>query len=85
MTKNKDITLTMIHNPSHLESQNSIGMGKTKAKQDDYGKGTWRKVLNIQGHGDAAFSGQGVAYESLTMSRLPKFSCGGSIHFITNN
>lgn len=38
---NKDVnhnktTLTMIHNPSHLESQNAIGMGKTRAKLDDY-------------------------------------------------
>jgi len=28
-------TLTLIHNPSHLESQNAIGMGKTRAKLDD--------------------------------------------------
>ena len=53
--KNNPITLTMIHNPSHLESQNAISMGKTKAKQEDFGN--WRKVLNIQGHGDAAFTG----------------------------
>ena len=31
-TRNKDITLTMVHNPSHLESQNAVSMGKTKAK-----------------------------------------------------
>jgi 2-oxoglutarate dehydrogenase complex dehydrogenase (E1) component-like enzyme len=30
--RNKDVTLTMIHNPSHLESQNAISMGKTRAK-----------------------------------------------------
>jgi len=30
--KTKKMTLTMIHNPSHLESQNAIGMGKTRAK-----------------------------------------------------
>ena len=29
------VTMTMIHNPSHLESQNAIGMGKTRAKADD--------------------------------------------------
>ena len=48
---------------------------------DDVGK----TVLNIQAHGDAAFCGQGVAYESLTMSKLPKFTIGGTIHIITNN
>ena len=31
-------------------------MGKTKAKQDDLG-GNKRKVMNIQAHGDAAFTG----------------------------
>ena len=44
-----------------------------------------KSVLNIQMHGDAAFSGQGSAYESLTLCNLPKFSVGGSIHVITNN
>ena len=29
------VTLTMIHNPSHLESQNAISMGKARAKADD--------------------------------------------------
>ena len=53
----------MVNNPSHLETQNSISMGKTKAKQDDYGN--INSVLNIQGHGDAAFAGQGVAFEAL--------------------
>lgn len=45
-TKNNDVTLTMIHNPSHLESQNAISMGKAKAKIDDFG-GNQKKVLNI--------------------------------------
>jgi len=42
-------------------------------------------VLNIQGHGDAAFTGQGAAYEALTLCKLPKFTTNGTIHFITNN
>ena len=29
------VTFTMVHNPSHLESQNAVGMGKTRAKADD--------------------------------------------------
>jgi 2-oxoglutarate dehydrogenase complex dehydrogenase (E1) component-like enzyme len=43
------------------------------------------RVLNIQAHGDAAFPGQGASYEALTLSKLPKFTCDGSIHIITNN
>jgi 2-oxoglutarate dehydrogenase complex dehydrogenase (E1) component-like enzyme len=31
-TNNREVTLTMIHNPSHLESQNAITMGKARAK-----------------------------------------------------
>lgn len=86
---NKDVnhsktTLTMIHNPSHLESQNAIGMGKTRAKLDDYNS-EGKRVMNIQCHGDAAFPGQGASYEALTLSKLPKFTCDGSIHLITNN
>lgn len=57
-------------------------MGKTRAKLDDDSD---TRVLNIQAHGDAAFCGQGAAYESLTMCNLPSFSIGGSIHIITNN
>jgi len=43
----KKVTLTMVHNPSHLESQNAISMGKTRAKYDDLGAGTKRAVMNI--------------------------------------
>ena len=39
-------TLTMVHNPSHLESQNSIGMGKTRAKLDDFNSDK-KRVMNI--------------------------------------
>ena len=58
-------------------------MGKTKAKQDDFENP--RAVMNIQCHGDAAFAGQGAAYEGLNLSKLPKFGCSGSLHIITNN
>nr|XP_048692558.1 2-oxoadipate dehydrogenase complex component E1 isoform X3 [Caretta caretta] len=36
-------------------------------------------------HGDAAFSGQGIVPETLTLSNLPHFRVGGSIHLIVNN
>lgn len=45
-TKSRKVTMTMIHNPSHLESQNAISMGKTRAKMDDFG-GQERSVMNI--------------------------------------
>ena len=36
-------------------------------------------------HGDAAFSGQGVVYESIQMSALYGYRTGGTIHVIANN
>lgn len=84
-SSNKKVTLSMIHNPSHLESKNSITMGKARAKIDDFGKDGFSRVLNIQAHGDAAFAAQGSVYESLSLSKLPNFDCGGTIHLITNN
>ena len=72
--------MSTVHNPSHLETQNAIAMGKARAKLDD-----GQSALSIQVHGDAAFSGQGCVYEALSLQKLPKFSCGGSIHIITNN
>ena len=58
-------------------------MGKTKAKQDDTQDTS--KTFNVQLHGDAAFAGQGIVYESFTLSRVPYFTIDGSIHIICNN
>jgi probable 2-oxoglutarate dehydrogenase E1 component DHKTD1 len=43
------------------------------------------RVLCVQLHGDAAFSGQGIVAETLTLSGLPHYGCGGTIHLIVNN
>jgi len=36
-------------------------------------------------HGDAAFAGQGIVYETMQMSQLDNYEIGGTIHFIVNN
>ncbi|KAA0177736.1 hypothetical protein FNF27_00908 [Cafeteria roenbergensis] len=36
-------------------------------------------------HGDGAFSGQGVVWESLAMATLPGFNVGGTVHVVVNN
>ena len=36
-------------------------------------------------HGDAAFAGQGVVYESMQLANLPNYSTGGTLHVIVNN
>ena len=68
-------------------------MGKARAKQMDlYDSQTegsecslGDRVLCVQLHGDAAFTGQGVVMESLGLSNLPHFTSGGSIHVVVNN
>ncbi|CAD8055653.1 unnamed protein product [Paramecium sonneborni] len=80
---NKDLTITVVHNPSHLEAANPVSQGKAKAKQDDYRN--INQVLNLQLHGDAAFAGQGIVYESMLLSGLDNYSNGGTVHIIQNN
>jgi len=49
------IHVSLLENPSHLEVVNPVILGKTRAKQDSLSRD---KVLAINIHGDAAFSGQ---------------------------
>lgn len=81
----KAVHLSMGFNPSHLEFINPVVMGMTRAKQRQRGDSSREAVLSILMHGDAAFAGQGVVYESLQAARLEGYSVGGSIHIISNN
>ncbi len=83
--KGRPVHLTMGFNPSHLEFINPVVMGMTRAKQKQRGDSTRSKVLSVLMHGDAAFAGQGVVYESIQASRLEAYSVGGTIHIISNN
>ena len=42
-------------------------------------------VMSILLHGDAAFAGQGVVYETFHLSDLPDYTTHGTIHIIANN
>jgi 2-oxoglutarate dehydrogenase E1 component len=77
--------LTLVPNPSHLEAVNPVTVGKSRARQDCYGKGGTGRVLPVLIHGDAAFAGQGVVAETLNMSQLEGYSTGGTIHLVLNN
>ena len=44
-----------------------------------------RNVVPILLHGDAAFAGQGVVYETMQLANVPDFDVGGTIHVIVNN
>lgn len=79
------IRMSILANPSHLESVNPVVNGKVRAYQDfekDFDK---EKVLGVLVHGDAAVAGQGVVYESLQFQDLRGYACGGIIHIVINN
>ena len=80
------VHLSLQPNPSHLEAVDPVVVGKVRARQDMAGdtKGR-RSVLGILLHGDAAFAGQGLVYETLAMSQLVGYRTGGTIHIVTNN
>jgi 2-oxoglutarate dehydrogenase E1 component len=41
--------------------------------------------MSILLHGDAAFAGQGVVYETFHLSDLPNYTTKGTIHIVVNN
>lgn len=82
---NKNIRLAVVANPSHLEAVDPIVQGKTRAEQFYRGDGEGKKVMSILLHGDAAFSGQGVVFETMHLSSLPDYTTHGTIHIVANN
>ncbi|XP_066940609.1 2-oxoglutarate dehydrogenase complex component E1 isoform X8 [Macrobrachium rosenbergii] len=82
---NKNIRLAIVANPSHLEACNPVVQGKTRAEQFYHGDSEGNKVLSILLHGDAAFSGQGIVYETFHLSELPQYTTHGTVHIVVNN
>ncbi|NP_001084395.1 probable 2-oxoglutarate dehydrogenase E1 component DHKTD1, mitochondrial [Xenopus laevis] len=90
----RPLHVTMLPNPSHLEAINPVAVGKTRARQQSLSDGDYStessaqpgdKVVCLQVHGDASISGQGIVTETFTLSNLPHYRIGGSIHLIVNN
>eukprot|EP00612_Vaucheria_litorea_P005795 CAMPEP_0171464818 /NCGR_PEP_ID=MMETSP0945-20130129/8029_1 /TAXON_ID=109269 /ORGANISM="Vaucheria litorea, Strain CCMP2940" /LENGTH=956 /DNA_ID=CAMNT_0011992071 /DNA_START=277 /DNA_END=3147 /DNA_ORIENTATION=+ len=81
------VHLSLVANPSHLEAVDPVVCGKTRATQFYSGNTTESKLksMAVLLHGDAAFAGQGVVYETMQMMRVSDFSIGGTIHVIVNN
>jgi 2-oxoglutarate dehydrogenase E1 component len=80
------VHMSLTPNPSHLETVNPVVLGKVRAQQairDDLDNKA--QVLPVLIHGDAAFAGQGVVWESLSLSGVNGYDTGGCIHFIINN
>ncbi len=79
------IQTSVAANPSHLEAVDPVVEGIARAKQKRVTSEHPFPVLPILLHGDAAFAGQGVVYETLQMSQLPGYKTGGTIHLVVNN
>ena len=87
------VHMSLLPNPSHLETVDAVVLGKVRAQQryrddigDDVGAGAKHKqVLPILIHGDAAFAGQGIVWECFGLSGVRGYNTGGAIHFIVNN
>jgi 2-oxoglutarate dehydrogenase E1 component len=82
----KKVHLSLTANPSHLEAEDGVVLGKARAKQYQLGDTAERiAVLPLLLHGDAAFAGQGVVAECFAMSGTKGFKTGGTIHVVINN
>lgn len=82
---NKNVRLAIVANPSHLEACDPVVQGKTRAEQFYRGDGEGKRVMSILIHGDAAFCGQGVVFETMHLSELPDYTTHGTIHLVVNN
>ncbi len=87
------VHMSLVPNPSHLETVDPIVLGKVRAQQvfrddigrDAEGKMKHKQVLPVLIHGDAAFAGQGIVWECFGFSGVRGYNTGGCIHFIINN
>ncbi|MCG1009141.1 2-oxoglutarate dehydrogenase E1 component [Salinicoccus sp. ID82-1] len=82
--------ISLANNPSHLEVVGPIVLGKTRAQQETtdhagHPDQDFNKAIAAIVHGDAAFPGQGIVYETLNLGKLNGYSVGGSVHIIANN
>lgn len=84
-TSGGSVHLVLAFNPSHLEIIAPVVEGAVRARQERNNDLQGDKIIPIQIHGDAAFSGQGVVMETLQMSQSRGYSTKGTVHIIINN
>ncbi|KAH1557722.1 2-oxoglutarate dehydrogenase E1 component [Aspergillus fumigatus] len=82
----KRVQLSLVANPSHLEAEDPVVLGKTRSiLHYNNDEKDFNSAMGVLLHGDAAFAGQGVVYETMGFHSLPAYSTGGTIHIIVNN
>ena len=80
------VQLSLVANPSHLEAEDPVVLGKTRAIQHyNHDEKDYNTAMGVLLHGDAAFAAQGIVYETMGFHTLPAYSTGGTIHIIVNN
>jgi 2-oxoglutarate dehydrogenase E1 component len=79
------IHMSLLSNPSHLEAVDPVVVGKIRAKLDIFGDTEKDTAMAVMMHGDAAFAGQGLVAETLSLSELRGYRTGGTVHIIVNN
>ncbi len=83
---NISVHMSLVANPSHLEAADPVVLGKARALQTIRGDlEHHQQVLPVLIHGDAAFAGQGIVWETLGFSGIRGYNTGGCIHFVINN
>lgn len=81
----KKLHAVLMPNPSHLEAIDPVVEGIVHAKQQYLRDSERRRVMPLLLHGDAAFCGQGVVMETMSLSELRAYHNGGTIHIIIDN
>ena len=84
----REIAVSLVPNPSHLEIVNPVLQGLVRAEQRVAGHPLDRDdtaVIPVCIHGDAAFPGEGIVAETFNLSRLRGYTVGGTLHIIVNN
>jgi 2-oxoglutarate dehydrogenase E1 component len=81
----KEVKLSLLFNPSHLEAADPVVTGNVRARQTLSNDKNREKIMPILIHGDAAFAGQGVVAETLNLMNLEGYTTGGTFHIIVNN
>jgi 2-oxoglutarate dehydrogenase E1 component len=79
------VHLSLAFNPSHLEIVNPVVEGSCRARLVRRGDRNGDQVLPVLVHGDAAFAGQGVVMETLSLAQTRGYGTRGTVHIVINN